>query len=107
MVVPWTQYPRLAVAGLVTLFGSVNVAVLFLLDMLQIPADMFELFLATSIVNARFGTLIAAMHTLTLALLGTASVLGTLQIIGPIGRRIVNSVPFPTELSTWISPWCF
>ena len=80
VVIPFTQYPRFAVTGLVSFFGSVNIAVPFLLDLLQIPADMFELFLATGIVNARFGTLIAAMHTMTLALLGTAAVLGTLKI---------------------------
>ena len=95
VVVPWTQYPRLAVTGLVSFFGSVNVAVPFLLDTLRIPADMFELFLATSVVNARFGTLIAAMHTLTLALLGTASVLGTLQIrAGKLFRYGALSVLF-------------
>ena len=56
------QYPALAGTGVLVLFGSVNVAMPFLLDMFSIPADTFQLFLATSVVNARFGTLLSAMH---------------------------------------------
>ena len=52
------DYPRLAFTGFFTLFGSLNVAMPFLLDMFRIPADTFQLFLASSVVNARFGTLI-------------------------------------------------
>jgi len=80
VMIPLADYPKFALTGLVSFFGSVTVAVPFLLDMFRIPADMFELFLATGILNARFGTLIAAMHTLTLALLGSAAVLGTFRL---------------------------
>ena len=45
------QYPTLAVTGLVSFFGSVNVAVPFLLDLFRIPADMFELFVLRFGVN--------------------------------------------------------
>jgi Na+/H+-dicarboxylate symporter len=37
------QYPRLAVAGIVSLFGSINVAMPFLLDFARVPADTFQL----------------------------------------------------------------
>lgn len=77
--VPFTQYPQLALTGLVTFFGSVNVAVPFLLDMFRIPADTFQLFLASGVINARFGTLVAAMHTLAVALLGSCAMAGTLR----------------------------
>jgi Na+/H+-dicarboxylate symporter/ABC-type amino acid transport substrate-binding protein len=70
------DYPRLASTGLLVLFGSLNVAMPFLLDMFRIPADTFQLFLATSVVNARFGTLMSAVHTLTVGLLGTCAVIG-------------------------------
>jgi ABC-type amino acid transport substrate-binding protein len=73
------DYPRLALTGLVTLFGSVNVAVPFLLDLFRIPADTFQLFLASGVINSRFGTLVAAMHTLAVALLGTCAMAGTLR----------------------------
>ena len=74
------DYPWLAATGLVTMFGNVNAAVPFLLDMLRIPADTFRLFVASAVVNARFGTLVAAVHTLSLAILGTCAVTGTLSI---------------------------
>jgi Na+/H+-dicarboxylate symporter len=73
------DYPRLAVTGLLTFFGSLNAAVPFLLDLFRIPADTFQLFLATGVINARVGTLVAAMHTLTVALLGASAISGTLQ----------------------------
>ena len=74
-----TQYPQLAVAGVVTFFGSLNSAVPFLLDVFRIPADTFQLFLATGVINSRFGTLLAAVHTLAVALLGTCTLAGEIR----------------------------
>jgi Na+/H+-dicarboxylate symporter/ABC-type amino acid transport substrate-binding protein len=78
-VVPLAEYPRLAFTGLVTFFGSLNVAVPFLLDQFRIPADTFQLFLASGVINSRFGTLAAAVHTLVIALLGTCAMTGALR----------------------------
>jgi Na+/H+-dicarboxylate symporter/ABC-type amino acid transport substrate-binding protein len=77
--VPVTEYPRLALTGLMTFFGSLNVAVPFLLDLFRIPADTFQLFLATGVINSRFGSLLAAVHTVTVALLGSAAIVGALH----------------------------
>ena len=74
------DYPQLAVVGFFTLFGSMNIAIPYLLDLFRIPADTFQLFLAASVVNARFGTLIAAVHTVAIALLGTCAVTGRLRV---------------------------
>jgi len=78
--VPPTEYPKLAGTGLLVMFGNVNAAVPFLLDLFRIPADTFRLFITSAVVNARFGTLLAAVHTLTVAVLGTCAVAGTLTI---------------------------
>ena len=84
------NYPKLATAGLLSLFGNVNAAMLFLLDLLRIPADTFRLFVTSGIVNARFGTLVAAMHTLAVAVLGTCAVAGTLTFSPKrIGRFVL------------------
>ena len=66
------RYPQLAASGFFSLFGSLNAAVPFLLDLFRIPADTFQLFLATGVVNSRFGTLVAGVHTVAVGLLGSA-----------------------------------
>ncbi len=74
---------QLALAGLVSLFGSLNSAIPFLLDLVRVPADTFQLFLATGVLNSRFGTLAAAMHMVVLALAGTYALVGKL-IFSPV-----------------------
>src|SRR5688572_23040321 len=76
---PVTEYPRLAITGFLTFFGSLNAAVPFLLDVFRIPADTFQLFLASGVINARVGSLVAAVHTLTVALLGSCAIAGVLR----------------------------
>jgi Na+/H+-dicarboxylate symporter/ABC-type amino acid transport substrate-binding protein len=76
------EYPRLAAAGVVSLFGSINVSMPFLLDFARVPADTFQLFVATGVVNSRFGTLAAAMHMVVLALVGTYLMSGRLRLSG-------------------------
>lgn len=73
----------LAFNGLFSLFGSLNVAVPYLLDSLRVPADMFQLFLVTGIVVGRFGAMLAALHIIVL------SVLGTLALCGKVNLRLV------------------
>ena len=70
---------QLALAGIVSLFGSMNAAVPFLLDLVRVPSATFELFLATGVLNSRFGTLAAAMHMVVLALVGTYALTGQLR----------------------------
>ena len=77
--VPPSNYPQLALTGLVTFFGSLNAAVPFLLDLFRIPSDTFQLFLATAVVNSRVGSLVAAVHTLVVALLVSCAVTGHLR----------------------------
>lgn len=85
--VPYWSYPSLALSGLLSFFGSLNAAIPFLLDLFRIPADTFFLFLATGVINSRFGTLIAAVHTVTIAVVGTAAVAGVVRLEA---RRLVR-----------------
>ncbi len=83
------DYPQLAVTGLLTFFGSLNAAVPFLLDLFRIPADTFQLFLGTGVINSRFGTLVAAVHTLVVAVLGTCAITGMAHVRkGPVLRYL-------------------
>lgn len=85
--IPASDYPRLAAMGMLAMFGSVNAAVPFLLDLLRIPADTFQLFLAMGVVASHFGTLVAAMHTVAVALLGACAAAGAVRIDG---RRLLR-----------------
>jgi Na+/H+-dicarboxylate symporter/ABC-type amino acid transport substrate-binding protein len=78
-MVPVSAYPQLALAGLVSFFGSLTVAVPFLLDLFRIPADTFQLFLATGVINSRVGSLVAAVHTMTVAILAACAITGHLR----------------------------
>lgn len=88
------QYPTLAIAGLSSYFGATVAAIPFLLDLFQIPADTFQLFLvADNVVGSRFGAMLGAMHLVSLAFLATAAMSGKLQI-RPMGlvRYVVITV---------------
>lgn len=77
------RYPELAFSGLLSFFGSLNTAIPYLLDNHRIPADAFQLFLVTGVVNSRFGTLLAVMHTIAVCLLGSAAMTGALRFRWP------------------------
>jgi hypothetical protein len=74
------QWLTLTTAGVLSLFGNINAAVPFLLDLLQLPADLFNLFTMSSVLNVRFGALVAAMHTAVLSMLVAASLLGRTRL---------------------------
>ena len=98
-VIPVLRYPELAVSGLFSFFGSLNVAVPFLLDLFRIPADTFQLFLATGVINSRFGTLVAAVHTVAVGLLGSAAIAGRIQLQP---ARLLRFLAITVALSTVI-----
>ena len=94
-VVAVREYPQLAATGLLTFFGSLNAAVPFLLDLFHIPADTFQLFLASGVINSRVGSLAAAVHTVTVALLGTCAITGVLRVRrGPLLRYLAITAVF-------------
>jgi ABC-type amino acid transport substrate-binding protein len=78
--IPAARYPAIAGAGLLAVFGSINTAVPFLLDLARVPADLFQLFVVSGVVNSRFGAMTSAMHTLVVAVLGTSLVTGRIAV---------------------------
>ncbi|ETX07562.1 MAG: hypothetical protein ETSY2_10500 [Candidatus Entotheonella gemina] len=88
--VSMTQYPTLITVGLPSFFGSVNTAIPFLLDLLRIPVDLFQLYLATTVVTQRFGVLLTTINNLVLTLLGACAVGGMLTMRW--GRLVRNAV---------------
>lgn len=91
--VPVEQYPLFLVSGLVSFFGEVVVALPFLLDLMRIPSDFFDLFLPVDTITGRFGTLLAATHTIVQALLTAAAVRAAIRLRWvPLARYIAVSV---------------
>jgi Na+/H+-dicarboxylate symporter len=102
----------LVTAGPLSLFGSINGAMPFLLDLLHLPADLFGLFSVSSVVNSRFGSMAAAAHTAALAvLLGSAmlglSRLSLARLARPVGIAGVILAVFlggTRAFFTWVLP---
>jgi proton glutamate symport protein len=89
------HYPTFAFTGLVSFFGSVNVAIPLLLDVLRIPVDLFQLYLAITVVVSRFSVLLTTMNNLVLTLVGACAVTGLLNIRwGRVLRSAILTVVF-------------
>ncbi len=73
-------YATLAGAGLAGLFGGTILTLPFLFDMFQLPADLFQMFITVDVIAARFGTLLAGMHIIAIALIGAYAMHGGLRL---------------------------
>ncbi|NIP28619.1 cation:dicarboxylase symporter family transporter, partial [candidate division KSB1 bacterium] len=75
-----TDYPGFAVLGLFTLFGGVDLALPFLLDQMQIPSDMYQLYVVTGVLNSWFATLLAVMNLFAFTLVAACAAIGAVRI---------------------------
>jgi Na+/H+-dicarboxylate symporter/ABC-type amino acid transport substrate-binding protein len=82
-----SQLLLVATAGPLSLFGSINAAMPFLLDLLRLPADLFEVFTVSSVVNSRLGSMTAATHTAALGVIVAIAMMDGLRV--PL-RRIAR-----------------
>lgn len=73
------QYPSYVVMGAFSAFGSMAVAIPFMLDYFGLPADQFQLYLLGSVVTARFATGLAALHGFVVTLLVASAVVRRLK----------------------------
>ena len=86
------QWFSLATAGSLSMFGSINAAMPFLLDLARLPADLFDLFTMSGVLNSRFGSLVATMHTAALSMLVAASLLGRFRLRpGQLARMAISA----------------
>ncbi|HEX5398686.1 MAG TPA: cation:dicarboxylase symporter family transporter, partial [Verrucomicrobiae bacterium] len=91
--VPLSQYPTLAGLGLASLFGGTVLSLPFLFDLLRLPSDLFQVFVSVDVVGSRFGTLLAAMHIIAIALIGSYALQGRVRLRPvPVLRFAVVSV---------------
>ncbi len=78
-VIGLAGYVSLTLSGLLSLFGKPVAAMPFLIDLLHLPADMMQLYLASGIFVSQLGTLASAMHLFALAVLGGFAMAGALR----------------------------
>ncbi|MFV1982082.1 MAG: cation:dicarboxylate symporter family transporter [Thiohalomonadales bacterium] len=81
------QYASYTIMGVFSAFGSMAVAIPFMLDFFNLPADQFQLYLLGSVVTARFATALAALHAFVVTLMVSAAVLNRLN-----KKRMLNVV---------------
>lgn len=67
--IEFIDMPSLGIGGLLSLFGSVYIAIPFMLDSMQLPADLAQLFIMSGFITGKFSSMVAVMTLITLALL--------------------------------------
>jgi Na+/H+-dicarboxylate symporter/ABC-type amino acid transport substrate-binding protein len=72
-------YATLFGAGVPSYFAKAQVALPFLMDLLGVPHDLFQLYIPSSIITGKFDSMVTVMSLLALALLTAAAVSGRLQ----------------------------
>ena len=70
--IAFVDYPLFAISGVMSLFGSVFMAVPYMLENFKLSSDLFELFLISTVAVNRLNSLAAAMHLLALTLLAVS-----------------------------------
>ncbi len=93
------DYPSFCILGILTAFGSMAVAIPFMLDFFKLPADLFQLYLLGSVFTMRFATAMAAMHGVVICILGACAMMNRLRWrkmveISAIGLAITAAIMF-------------
>ncbi len=74
------DYPLTIGTGLVLSFGKVVTTIPFLLNMQGLPADIFQLFLLSSVFAGGLSDLVGAMHLLAFTALTTCALAGVIRV---------------------------
>jgi len=74
------DYPEMLIIGLFLNFGKLITALPFLLDLYQIPDDVFNLFITVGVLCGRVADVAGAMHLMTFTILTTALMTGLFKI---------------------------
>ena len=72
------DYSTLFAVGVPSYFAKAQVALPFLIDVFELPHDLFQLYIPTTIVTGKFDSMVTAMNLLVFALLGAAAMGGFL-----------------------------
>lgn len=73
------SYGALFGAGIPSYFAKAQVALPFLMDLLGVPHDLFQLYIPSAIITGKFDSMVTVMSLVALALMTAAAVSGRLQ----------------------------
>jgi Na+/H+-dicarboxylate symporter/ABC-type amino acid transport substrate-binding protein len=76
------QFARLFAVGVPSYFAKAQVALPFLLDVFELPHDLFQLYIPTTLIGGKFDSMVTAMNLLVFGLLGGAAMGGFLVFDG-------------------------
>jgi Na+/H+-dicarboxylate symporter len=71
---------RLLAVGVPSYFAKAQAALPFLLDVFELPHDLFQLYIPTTLIGGKFDSMVTAMNLLVFALLGAAAMGGFLVL---------------------------
>ncbi|MFK7778105.1 MAG: cation:dicarboxylase symporter family transporter [Gimesia sp.] len=74
------QYPQFLSLGIAGSFAKPAVTIPWLLDLMHIPHDIFQLYLAVGVYTTRLGDVLRSVYLFSFAILASASLSGTLKI---------------------------
>jgi len=72
-------YPSLIAVGIPSLFAGTLVGLPFILDLVELPSDLFQIFVSIDVITGRFTTLVSVAHYASVGLIGTMAILGKLH----------------------------
>ena len=64
-----SAYPGFLATGWVTFFGGIDMALPFMLSIMRLPADLFNIYAVSGVINGRFATLLACMELISITLI--------------------------------------
>ncbi|HSN71425.1 MAG TPA: cation:dicarboxylase symporter family transporter, partial [Steroidobacteraceae bacterium] len=71
-----SAYPGFLTTGLFTYFAKAQVALPFLMDLVEVPQDLFQLYIPTTLVNGKFDSAVGALSLFAFALVVAAAMSG-------------------------------
>jgi Na+/H+-dicarboxylate symporter/ABC-type amino acid transport substrate-binding protein len=74
------QYPGLMTAGVFSYFAKAQVALPFLMDLVEVPHDLFQLYIPTTLLNGKFDSMVGAMSLFAFALITATALAGGLRL---------------------------
>ncbi len=73
------RYPSLMITGLFSYFAKAQVALPFLMDLVEVPQDLFQLYIPTTLLNGKIDSAVGAMSLFAFSAIVTAAMAGRLR----------------------------